>query len=313
MKNKPLVSIDCITYNHAPYIRQCIEGLLMQKTDFDYEVLIHDDASTDGTQEIIKEYELKYPHIIKPIYQTENQWSKGISISATYNFPRAQGKYIAFCEGDDYWIDSYKLQKQIDLLNSNKEYGLCYTKAYIYNQKIQIIEHNQLGWKIKDFEDLLLDNKIATLTTIIKKDLLLQYISQIKPNEKKWLMADYPMWLWFYANSKIVFLNETTSVYRVLENSASHTNDLKKNENFSRSTKDIRLYFSNLYLREKTINEKINNIFYRENVYFGEQTKKRQHCLKYLQQISNKTKREKLKSIAYKYKIGFSLLRYLNF
>lgn len=313
MKNKPLVSIDCITYNHAPYIRQCIEGFLMQKTDFDFEVLIHDDASTDGTQEIIKEYELKYPHIIKPIYQTENQWSKGISISATYNFPRAQGKYIAFCEGDDYWIDSYKLQKQIDLLDSNKEFGLCYTKANIYNQNQQKIEQNQLGWEVKDFKDLLLDNKIATLTTIIKKDLLLQYISEIKPNEKKWLMADYPMWLWYYANSKIIFFNEITSVYRVLENSASHSKDLKKNENFSKSTRDIRLYFSNLYLKDKDFNEVIYNTYYRENVYFGEQARKRKHCLKYLKQISNKTKREKFKNIAYKNKLVFSLLRYFNF
>ena len=121
----PLVSIHCTTYNHAPYIRQCLDSFLMQKTTFPIEVLIHDDASTDGTADIIKEYENKYPDIIKPIYQTENQYSKGVKVSATFNYPRAKGKYIAICEGDDYWTDPLKLQKQVDFLESHPDYVMC--------------------------------------------------------------------------------------------------------------------------------------------------------------------------------------------
>jgi len=90
----PLVSIFCITYNHSSYIRQCLDGFLIQKTNFPFEVLIHDDASTDDTAGIIKEYEAKYPDIIKPIYQVENQYSKGLDINIVYNLPRARGKYI---------------------------------------------------------------------------------------------------------------------------------------------------------------------------------------------------------------------------
>lgn len=112
---EPLVSICCITYNHAPYIRQCLEGFLIQKTTFPFEILIHDDASTDGTADIIREYEARYPHLIKPIYQVENQYSKGTKISSTYNYPRAKGKYIALCEGDDYWTDPLKLQNKFIL------------------------------------------------------------------------------------------------------------------------------------------------------------------------------------------------------
>ncbi|MFK2238497.1 glycosyltransferase family 2 protein [Bacteroides fragilis] len=108
----PLVSIFCITYNHSSYIRQCLDGFLIQKTNFPFEVLIHDDASTDDTAGIIKEYEAKYPDIIKPIYQVENQYSKGLDINIVYNLPRARGKYIAMCEGDDYWIDPLKLQNK---------------------------------------------------------------------------------------------------------------------------------------------------------------------------------------------------------
>ena len=119
------VSISCITYNHEPYIRQCLEGFIMQKTTFAYEVLIHDDASTDATAEIIREYEEKYPDIIKPVYETENQWVKGKRGSVEFNFPRAKGKYIALCEGDDYWIDPYKLQKQVDIMDLHGEYSIC--------------------------------------------------------------------------------------------------------------------------------------------------------------------------------------------
>ena len=108
MKNNPLLSICCVTYNHESFISQCLDGFLMQQTDFPFEILIHDDASADGTANIIMEYEAKYPDLIKPIYQTENQFSKGIKISVTFNFPRAKGKYIALCEGDDYWTDPLK-------------------------------------------------------------------------------------------------------------------------------------------------------------------------------------------------------------
>ena len=132
--NCPLVSISCITYNHAPYIRQCLDGFMMQQTNFAFEVLIHDDASTDGTTEIIKEYEENYPDIIKPLYEEENQWVKGRRGSAVFNFPRAKGKYIALCEGDDYWTDPLKLQKQVDFLEANPEYVMC---SHMFKEYLQ--------------------------------------------------------------------------------------------------------------------------------------------------------------------------------
>lgn len=124
-KSIPVVSICCATYNHVHFIRQCLDGFVMQKTDFPFEVLIHDDASTDGTQDIIREYEAKYPDIIKPIYQKENQYSKGVRVSLVYNYSRVRGKYVALCEGDDYWTDPYKLQKQVDFLEAHPDYVMC--------------------------------------------------------------------------------------------------------------------------------------------------------------------------------------------
>ncbi|MBW3466349.1 glycosyltransferase [Arthrospiribacter ruber] len=156
LKNQgPIVSISCITYNHASFIRQTLNGFLMQKTNFDFEVLIHDDASTDGTQEIIKEYQEKYPEIIKPILQKENQYQKGLrGISRNFNYPRAKGKYIALCEGDDYWTDERKLQTQVDFLDENPSFVVSYHDAQVINEKGEIIEQSKMDEsKKKDYSE----------------------------------------------------------------------------------------------------------------------------------------------------------------
>jgi len=129
--NQIMVSIHCLAYNHEKYISDALDSFIMQKTSFAFEVLIHDDASTDGTAEIIREYEKKYPDIIKPIYQTENQYSKHVSIFRTYQLPRMKGKYYAVCEGDDYWTDPYKLQKQYDAMENHPEVDICSHKALL--------------------------------------------------------------------------------------------------------------------------------------------------------------------------------------
>lgn len=125
MSNDIMVSVNCLVYNHGKYIRQCLEGLVHQITTFKYEVLVHDDASTDNTVDIIREFEEKYPNIIKPIYQTENQYSKNVKIIRDYQLSRANGKYYAICEGDDFWTDPYKLQKQFDIMEKNPNCSIC--------------------------------------------------------------------------------------------------------------------------------------------------------------------------------------------
>ena len=125
----PLVAIQCITYNQAAYIRQCLDGFVMQRTDFAFVAIVHDDCSTDGTDDIVREYAQRYPNIIKPIFETENQYSKGdgsLSRIMTQACNNTGAKYIAMCEGDDYWTDPLKLQKQVDFLENHPECSLCY-------------------------------------------------------------------------------------------------------------------------------------------------------------------------------------------
>lgn len=119
------VSVICITYNHKNYIRRALDGVVSQRTNFKFEVIVHDDASTDGTADIVREYAEKYPDIIKPIFQFENQYSKGKKIIKDFVFSYLKGKYVAFCEGDDYWYDVDKLQLQFDALERNPQCVIC--------------------------------------------------------------------------------------------------------------------------------------------------------------------------------------------
>lgn len=129
MNSDIMVSIICKTYNHEKYIEEAIKGFIKQKTSFKFEVIIHDDASTDSTADIIRKYEKEYPEIIKPIYQVENLFRSGIPIDKTYIMPKARGKYVAWCEGDDYWTDEFKLQSQVDALEQNPSCVACLSKV----------------------------------------------------------------------------------------------------------------------------------------------------------------------------------------
>lgn len=156
-----MVSVSTIVYNHERFLRQCIEGVLSQQTNFAFEYLIHDDCSTDSSADIIREYAAKYPDIIKPIYESENQYSKGGPWgSAVWNYPRAKGKYIALCEGDDYWTDPLKLQKQVDFMESHPEYSVCfcdYRNYNIYTNQYLEPEYTRLMRERGDAEGMDLD------------------------------------------------------------------------------------------------------------------------------------------------------------
>lgn len=212
--NELLVSISCITYNHAPYIRQCLDSIIMQKTNFPFEILIHDDASTDGTADIIREYEGKYHDIIKPIYQKENQYSKEIPISRTYNFPRAKGKYIALCEGDDYWTDPYKLQKQVDYLEKNDDISFCFHNAIVYYVDTGISEpfNIELTSKTYKTKDILLKKWFIPTASIVFRSRL---VENLFPKwSKNVYNGDLCLELLLSTKGDFFYLNETMSVYR---------------------------------------------------------------------------------------------------
>ncbi len=224
--SNPAVSVCCITYNHEKYIRDALEGFLMQQTNFSFEILIHDDASTDGTADIIREYEAKYPGIIKPIYQTENQYSKGIDISATFNFPRVQGKYIALCEGDDFWTDPHKLQIQYDFMESHPDYSLCGCRSWHLNEikKYFLAPRTKREWHemYPGMESVafLWDRPFETATFFFRCDALKRVVNLIVRDTEKMPFGDVQLMYHLAQQGKTKCLPQRMAVYRMHRNSA---------------------------------------------------------------------------------------------
>lgn len=216
MEQQPLVSINCITYNHEEYIRKTLESFLMQKVNFPFEILVHDDASTDKTAEIIREFAEKYPDIIKPMYQTENQYSKGISnISGAFNFPRARGKYICMCEGDDYWTDPLKMQMQVDYMESHPDCTLCFHSA-----KTEVVDGSMTEGRVRPYTE----DRIVTPEEIIDKtsgyataSLMFpaKYVKELPRYYTDCQVGDIPLQLMMAEHGYGYYMDRDMCVYRV--------------------------------------------------------------------------------------------------
>ncbi|RUO26268.1 glycosyl transferase family 2 [Aliidiomarina minuta] len=172
--SKPLVSISCTTYNHEKFIEDALEGFLIQETDFPFEIIIHDDASTDRTQDIIKEYQYAYPNLIRTILQTENQYSEGRKPGG-FLFSAYQGKYVANCEGDDYWTDKDKLQIQVGFLEQHPEYVISCHDATIIDSSGNVLSKQKLPSSCRrDFdENELLSGRawILTMSRVYRREI----------------------------------------------------------------------------------------------------------------------------------------------
>jgi glycosyltransferase involved in cell wall biosynthesis len=209
--NKTKVSILCLTYNQEKYIKQALDSFLMQKTNFDFEVLIHDDASTDKTIKILKKYQKKYPKIIKVILEKENRFSKGIY--GTINkvlLPKAKGQYISLCEGDDFFTDKNKLQIQADYLDSHSDCALCFHRTNVFFENKEKEDYIFPDPNIKKFslEDLLKYNYIHTNSVMYRRQ---NYKNFPKTN---FLPGDWYLHLYHAQFGKIGFIDQTMSSYR---------------------------------------------------------------------------------------------------
>lgn len=240
MREIPLVSVVCLCYNHGKYIKDALDSILMQKTNFKFEIIIHDDASTDDSVLVIKQYYNKYPDVIVPILQTENQYSQMVDINSNYIFPKVRGKYIALCECDDYWIDELKLQKQVDWMEKYDEYSVCIHAAKKIDAKSRkcidkmVLADLDTGFDLKDAINGL-GSAAATNSFLYRA----KYINLIE-NYKKILpqsgVGDYLLLVILSTSGKIHYINEIMSVYRAnVDNSWT-----------SRMSKSINLYIKYL-------------------------------------------------------------------
>lgn len=240
----PLISVCLITHNHAKYIRDAIQGILMQQTRFPWELIVADDCSTDGTKEILEEYKERHPNLITLILQKTNVGA-GQNWLELITTPKS--KYIAYCEGDDYWTDPLKLQKQVSLLESNDQCGMVYSRAMELNSSKPKYKGATVGAGFRDIRALLLSNPIPSLTIVVRTQLYHEYIKQIQPQHRNWKMGDYPGWLWLAFNSQIMFMSDITGMYRVSPDSGSHSSDPRKRYYFNLSSFEIAEYFAREY------------------------------------------------------------------
>lgn len=211
-----LVSVICTAYNHERYIKKAIESFLMQRTTFRFEVLINDDASTDMTASIIREYENRYPEIIKATYQKVNLYSQGIAPGYVL-FQQAKGKYIAVCEGDDFWTDPDKLEKQVSFLEENPDYSLCAHSAFYAKENGDII-NGRFFRKFFKSQEISISKMLktewcfATNSIVYRKGLRKEYIP---PYRGKCRSGDVAFTLYLALQGKVYYFDEFWSAYRV--------------------------------------------------------------------------------------------------
>ena len=211
-----MVSVLVATYNHEKYIRETLDGILNQKTNFKYDVIVHDDASTDHTAEIVKEYEKKYPDIIRGIYQQTNQFYN-CNISAKYLYPQIKGKYFAVLDGDDYWIDENKLQMQVDFLEKHPDYSMCMHNAIKFNNETG--EKKVLNTFPKDGtytqEEQILAGLGSNFPACASNLFRTQFIKDIPKLFCESRVMDYPIRQYYANMGKVYYFEKPMSVYRV--------------------------------------------------------------------------------------------------
>ena len=271
-ENEPLmVTILCLVYNHESYIRQCLEGFVMQKTNFRFEAIVHDDASTDGTAAIIREYAEKYPDIIKPIFETENQYSKGDGSLGRIMTAHTHGKYVAICEGDDYWIDPLKLQRQVDFLEGNPEYIV---NANSEKQRWRYFLQKRYSGDVTKYL-FCKGSFIITATTCYRSDYIAEFTHEKSMIPFPLKMGDLPLWLFLSLKGKFKYIDEKTTCYRILPQSASHFKEREKRIEYILNCQDVLFYFNSRFklgISESVIHKLIHKRLIRNMASFDRVT-----------------------------------------
>ena len=238
-----MFSVCVITYNQENYISQTLDSILSQEHNYSYEIVIGDDCSTDGTRQVIERYVQKYPSIIKPLYNEKNL---GLIKNYFNVIKHCAGKYIMECAGDDWWLPG-KVTTQIEFMETHKDVGMCYGRAQVWNEKKGLLSEKTIGSKKETLKDLLFANDIPALTVCFRTSIIQNYMKEIQPETMSWLMEDYPLWLYISYNSRIKYIDKQISVYRIIEESVSHSKDINKMFLFSKSLEEIRSFYSKKY------------------------------------------------------------------
>ena len=245
------VAINCLVYNHEPYLRDCLEGFVMQQTNFPFVAIVHDDASTDNSAAIIREYEEKYPDIIKPIYETENQYSKhdgslGRIMNAAIDATGA--KYIATCEGDDYWTDPYKLQKQVDILETDESLMACCTNCSVVDMEGNVLEEKRVQSVVKEnkqgrysLRDFFNQGHQYPTLSVLYRNTHRDEVRQKTNAMRNPYMGDWTLWIALLCFGDMYYLDEVTCAYRINPTSLTHDQSKMNQRRLGQAKDNFRL------------------------------------------------------------------------
>lgn len=211
--SRPVVSVCCIAFNHELYIEDAIRGFLIQETKFPIEIVIHDDASTDRTLNIVKKYVSEYPEIIKPILQTVNQYTRKRSAFVKDVFDKCRGRFIALCEGDDYWVCSQKLQAQVDVMQKKPGVNFSFHPVYVRRGDVLLQSSFVYDKEIYSLEETLLADFhfIQTCSIMFLRDATSRFDFEIMKTSP---IGDVFIRIWAINGGGAVFFDKVAAVYR---------------------------------------------------------------------------------------------------
>lgn len=309
---KYMVRVSCMTFNHAHYIADAMNGFCMQETNFPFVCTIIDDCSTDGEQDVIKNYleahfDLENSSVVRNeetedffLTFAQHKTNKNCYFAVLflkYNHysirkPKkpyieewCDTKYVAICEGDDYWIDPLKLQKQVEYLEQHPETGLVHAKAKVFNQDKNCF-NGTCGERDGGFEQIIVRNPIVTLTSCFRVGLLEKYKKEsCNWDTSGWKMGDYPMWLWVAKNADIYFMDEVVAVYREQNNSITHSGGLESKLSFIDSTVEIQLFFASLFNQEELVKKQIQYNSFRQKALVCLHYNNKKEAIRYLKHL----------------------------
>ena len=241
LREQPIISVFIFTYNQEKLVPITIESVLAQKITYPYELIIAEDCSKDSTLKVCLDYQKKYPGIIRVV---GNKPNKGIikNFHESISF-YARGKYVAAVAGDDWWHDTGKLQKQVDFLENNPEYGMVFSDTLVYSEaKKKLLKYKPFNSPCS-FKDLIIQNSISALTTCYRKDLFDRYVQEVDPIKEDFPGEDYPFWIWLSYNTKLYHIQLPLTTYRLQISSLSHSESKERRLQFEIDRLNIKLFF----------------------------------------------------------------------
>ena len=227
--SRPFVFVRCITYNHEPYIEDALKGFVMQKTDFPFLAVVIDDCSTDGTADIVRRYEAQYPNIIKGIYLPHNFRQTREDKRPYYQEYVDMATYWAECEGDDYWTDPYKLQKQVDILEADETLMLCCTNSLVVDKQGNLLQESRDVVKDNiegryNLRDYFQDNHQYPTLSVVFRTKNIRRVRELLDYTRNPFLSDWTMWICLMIDGDMYYINEVTCAYRINPTSITHSN-----------------------------------------------------------------------------------------